>query len=351
MRSKKYTLGVVLSMAISAAVAAALEEGQGHYANKDYGQAWQVLKPLADSGNGQAQLLVAHMYRQGLGVTPAALEAVRWYRKAAENGIPEAQHALAGTYFEGKTLPHDLEQAIAWWTRAGGAGLAAAQYNLGLLYARGLGAARDDHHAREWIEKAARQGHAGAQFGLGVMYAYGQGVERDVAKAAQWFEQAAKQGMPEAQYNVAALIKAEQERPRDPHEVQEGLRKTPERELTGGHEKLASMRAESAGNGIKAEPWILAREPSSFTVQLATATDESTVIAFIKGQTLDQELAYFRVRAAHRTYYVVIYGVFETSRGARAALAQLPAQLLHAKPLVRSFQQVREMIAPSSDGR
>jgi len=300
-------------------------------------------------GTGKPNLLVAHMYRQGLGVTPAALEAVRWYRKAAENGIPEAQHALAGTYFEGKTLPHDLKQAIAWWTRAAGAGLATAQYNLGLLYARGLGAARDDDHAREWIEKAARQGHAGAQFGLGVMYAYGQGVERDVAKAAQWFEQAAKQGMPEAQYNVAALIKAKQERPRQPHGVQEGLRKTPERELTAAHEKLASMRAESEGNGIKAESWILAREPSSFTVQLATATDESTVIAFIKGQTLDQELAYFRVRAAHRTHYVVVYGVFETSRGARAALARLPAQLLQAKPLVRSFQQVREMIAPSSE--
>jgi len=334
-------------MAISAAVAAALEEGQAHYVNNDYGRAWQLLKPLADSGNGQAQLLVAHMYREGLGVTPAALEAVRWYGKAAENGIPEAQHALAGAYFEGKTLPHNLEQAIAWWTRAAGAGLAAAQYNLGLIYARGLGVARDDHNAREWIEKAARQGHAGAQFGAGVMYAYGQGVERDVAQAAQWFEQAAKQGMPEAQYNVAALIKAEQERPRDPHGVQEGLRKTPEREVA--HEKLASMRAESAGNGIKAESWILAREPSYFTVQLATATDESTVIAFIKGQTLDQELAYFRVRAAHRTYCVVIYGVFETSRGARAALAQLPAPLLQAKPLVRSFQQVREMIAPSSE--
>lgn len=347
MRFKRYTLGIILSMAISAAMAAALEEGQGYYANKDYGQAWRVLKPLAESGNAEAQLLVADMYRQGLGVTPTDPEAIRWYRKAAENGVPEAQHAVAGAYFEGKTLPHSLEQAIAWWRRAAGAGLAAAQYNLGLAYARGLGAGRDDRSARQWFEKAASQGHTEAQFALGVMYAYGQGVERDAAKAGQWFEQAAEHGMPEAQYNVAALAKAEQER--SPQEARESRRKPPERRPTAAHETLANIRTQSAENGIKAESWILAREPSHFTVQLATTTGEGTVIAFIKSQTLDQDMAYFRVRAAHRTHYVIVYGVFETSQDARAALAQLPAQLLQAKPLVRSFQQVREMIAPSSE--
>ncbi|MGH8581061.1 MAG: hypothetical protein ACREVK_13425 [Gammaproteobacteria bacterium] len=59
-------------------------------------------------------------------------------------------------------------------------------------------------------------------------------------------------------------------------------------------------------------------------------------------------MAYFRVRAAHRAHYVIIYGVFGTAQEARAVLAQLPAQLLQAKPLVRSFQQVREMMGSSS---
>ncbi|MGH8614766.1 MAG: hypothetical protein ACREYF_22755 [Gammaproteobacteria bacterium] len=350
MRFKRYTLGIIFGMAISAAMAAALEEGQGYYANKDYSQAWRVLKPMAESGNAQAQLLVADMYRQGLGVTPADQEAIRWYRKAAENGVPEAQHAVAGAYFEGKTLPHSLEQAIVWWSRAAGAGLVAAQYDLGLMYARGLGAGRDDRGARGWFEKAASQGHTAAQFALGVMYAYGQGVECDVDQARQWFEQAAKQGMPEAQYNVAALTKAKQERPVDPDGVQEWRRQPTEPGLTAAHETLASIRAQSAGNRIKAESWILAREPSHFTVQLATITDQDTVIPFIESQTLDQELAYFRVRAEHRTHYVIICGDFGTVQDARTALAHLPAQLLQAKPLVRSFQQVREMIGPSGEG-
>jgi len=349
MRFKRHTLGIILGMAISAAMAGALEEGQGYYANKDYRRAWRVLKPMAENGNAQAQLLVADMYRQGLGVTPTDEEAIRWYRKAAENGVPEGQHAVAGAYFEGKTLPHSLEQAIAWWSRAASAGLAAAQYNLGLVYARGLGAGRDERSAREWFEQAAGQGHTGAQFALGVMYAYGQGVERDADRASQWFEQAAKQGMPEAQYNVAALAKAKQERPVDPHAVQEWLRKPTEPVLTAAHETLASIRAQSAGNRIKAESWILAREPSHFTVQLATITDQSTVIPFIESQTLDQDMAYFRVTAEHRTHYVIICGDFGTVQDARTALAQLPAQLLQAKPLVRSFQQVRAMIGPSRE--
>ncbi|MGH8659745.1 MAG: hypothetical protein ACREV4_15055 [Gammaproteobacteria bacterium] len=334
-------------MAISAAMAAVLEEGQGYYANKEYGQAWRILKPLAESGDAEAQLLVADMYRQGLGVTPTEQEAIRWYRKAAENGVPEAQLAVAAAYFKGKTLPYSLEQAIAWWSRAASAGLAAAQYNLGLVYARGMGTGRDDRGAREWFEKAAGQGHSGAQFALGVMYAFGQGTEWDVAKAAQWFQQAAEHGMPEAQYNVAALAKAEQERP--PQEAQQSRRELPERRLTTAYETLANIHAQSASNGIKAESWIRARQPSQFTVQLATTTDEDTIIPFIKSQTLDQDLAYFRVKGAGPAHYVIIYGEFQTGQDARGALAQLPAHLLPAKPLVRSFRQVRKMMAYSSE--
>jgi uncharacterized protein len=63
----------------------------------DYATALRLLQPLADKGDGVAQLNLGVMYEDGEGVPQDYTEAVKWYRRAAEQGIVGAQYNLGGT--------------------------------------------------------------------------------------------------------------------------------------------------------------------------------------------------------------------------------------------------------------
>src|SRR5262249_28322928 len=72
-------------------------------------------------GNADAQIAVAPAYAEGAGVEKNAVEAARWYRKAAAQR-PDAAGALARLYVSGE-LAADPEQALHWFeveAKAGG---------------------------------------------------------------------------------------------------------------------------------------------------------------------------------------------------------------------------------------
>ena len=76
----------------------------------------------------------------------------------AEAGDPEAQVALAGLYADGLGVARDWTAAARWYKAAAAAGDAVAQLNLGDLYSRGLGVPRDRVAAYIWLSRAAGQG-------------------------------------------------------------------------------------------------------------------------------------------------------------------------------------------------
>ena len=84
------------------------------------------------------------------------------WRSLAEAGSPDAQVGLADLYLQGLGVAADPVQAAAWYRRAAEAGDAVAQLNLGELYARGLGVPRDLVEAYTWFGLAAEQGRAWA---------------------------------------------------------------------------------------------------------------------------------------------------------------------------------------------
>ena len=88
----------------------------------DYRAAFAQWRPLAESGDSDAQVALASLYRAGLGVPADAVAALRWYRLAAE------------------------------------AGNAVAQLNLGDAYTLGIGVAADPVSAYVWLSLAAAQG-------------------------------------------------------------------------------------------------------------------------------------------------------------------------------------------------
>lgn len=81
------------------------------------------------------------------------------WRPLAASGDPEAQAALAGLYAQGLGVPRDLSRASHWFRRAAEQGHTIAQLNLGDYYARGYGVGRDKVRAWFWLSLAARQGN------------------------------------------------------------------------------------------------------------------------------------------------------------------------------------------------
>jgi uncharacterized protein len=169
---------VVVSLGFAGPLAAGpLEDGLAAYEREDYVTAIQVLRPLADRGNADAQARLGWMYHYGEGVPQDDATAATWYRKAADQGDADSQSTL------------------------------------GFLYEYGKGVPQDDATAASWYRKAADQGSARAQVDLGYMYDHGQGVPRDYVAAHMWFSLAAAGGLKQAltsRDGIAAKMTPEQ---------------------------------------------------------------------------------------------------------------------------------------------
>jgi TPR repeat protein len=96
-----------------------LKEGLAAFEAKDYARAITILKPLAETGNPEAQCLMGNMYHLGLGLTHNLSEAVEWYKKSAEQGYSVASNNLAGIILAGAHgEPPNRGEAERWYQKA-----------------------------------------------------------------------------------------------------------------------------------------------------------------------------------------------------------------------------------------
>ena len=103
-------------------------------------------------------------------------------------------------------MQKDAVQAVKWYRKAAEQGHQKAQYNLALAYATGEGVRKNSVQAVLWFRKAAKQGHAKAENWLGKMYATGQGVPRNNAQARKWYQLAAAHDDADGRFNLQELI-------------------------------------------------------------------------------------------------------------------------------------------------
>jgi TPR repeat protein len=139
-----------------------LAEGIAALDANDYAKAHRVFQALADKNNPAAELWLAHLYQDGLGVAPNTQQAVTLLTKAADAGSARAAAQLGKLYLDGHGVLQDTGAAKQWLSRAAEHGDAAAQRELGLIYAQGLGTAKDPRQAYVWLNIAARDGDAQA---------------------------------------------------------------------------------------------------------------------------------------------------------------------------------------------
>ena len=342
------------------------EEGKQAYLRKDYARALEILKPLAEQGNSQAQITMGLMYDYGHGVTKDPTESIRWYRMAAEQGVPLVQHDLGVKYFQGQGVE---QEAAKWWEMSANAGIADSQFNLGLMYYRGIGIDKDYARAAALFEKAAEQGHGNAQYSLAVMYAFGQNKPKDYDKALEWFRKSAAQGIAQAQFNLGVFyengygVEKDMDQAQDWYmlaanqglqEAIEKLRtfkKVPTKEqastvaaaaapqqpvTTLAQDAAESTSPNSSGNELDLSDWLSQQPPDNYTVQLGSVVSEAAIIKYIKETGIGSNIGYIKVVVQGTTRYTAIYGIFDTYTAAEQAIDDLPAAIRNSKPWVRN---------------
>lgn len=339
---------LALCLATATGLAGSVADGQAAYLRQDFATALDILLPLAEQGDAQAQVAIGILYARGHGVPQDGERAVEWYTKAAQQGIPQVQHDLAVKYFHGLGIPRDYALAADWWGKAADKGMAESAYNLGLMHARGLGVARDDAAAVRWYRQAAEQGHPRARYSLAASLAGGQGVGQDYTRAAHWFGLAAGQGVAEAQYNLAVLLENGRGVPVDLDQATEWYRRAADQGIAPARERLTKLQAAPIAEAAHLPAsWVDRHDPEHYTVQLVSVSSEQAVTRFLKTlDDMDQDRGFIRYEANGATRYAALFGVFVDREEAAVALEHLPDTLRNSlQPFVRQIGDLQRLIA------
>lgn len=161
------------------------ETGITAFESGNYAEALQILLPLAESGNPEAQFSIGCIYDPIFGIQSDAAKAILYYHQAAEQGHLVAQNNLATLYLSDK----NVEQAIKWYRKAAELGFPFAQEILGDIYSLGLGIdddeaaiIKDELAAIKWYKKAALQGFSTAKRRLSEMSAEDTKIDLEIGK-------------------------------------------------------------------------------------------------------------------------------------------------------------------------
>jgi len=93
-RSSVVTILILSLLVTGQAFAGAYEDALKKYGRGEYKAAYQLLKPLAEQGNSNAQMMLGFMYDQGRGVPQDSAETEKWLRRSAKQGNIGAQLTL-----------------------------------------------------------------------------------------------------------------------------------------------------------------------------------------------------------------------------------------------------------------
>lgn len=162
MQIKKLNLLIFLLFFSLNTFSKTLEDGENEYNNKRYESAFQIWKPLAESGNPFAQTYLCILYENAQGVTKDYAKAIYWCKLGAEKNI------------------------------------SAALFSLGNFYTNGFGVEKNFKIAFDYYKKSAMLGSNKAQFSVGLSYFHGQGISKDLIQSLKWLRIAKDNGFEQA---------------------------------------------------------------------------------------------------------------------------------------------------------
>jgi len=180
---------------------------------KDIGTAIELLLPLVEDGDAEAQYYYAWIYDYALGEDDETeKESLYWYELSMEQGYLKSYLGVAMNGFvESEDLAKQLaKEAIALGLLSisdeelGPDGL----FHLAHLYRDGIGVEASNRKMYEYFLKAAEMNYPLAANAL-AYYCYfeGHGVERNYEKALEWYTKAADLGFPVAMTNIGYMYR------------------------------------------------------------------------------------------------------------------------------------------------
>lgn len=205
-RSIALATGLFFSV-VSGAFAQSIQAASEAYFNGDYAVAVAEARPLAESGDPDAQYILGSLYYDGLGVPEDRREAARWHRLAAEQNHPHAQFALATQLISGQGVERDDIEAVRLFRLSAEQNHPQAQAMVGVAYYQGFGGLeRNYEEAILWLRPSAEYGVTLAEQYLGMAFQAGNGVPQDFSAAIDWYARAAAGGSMFARYSLGWLL-------------------------------------------------------------------------------------------------------------------------------------------------
>lgn len=124
-----------------------LDQAQTLLINKKPKEAFSIIKPIAEKGNIQAQIMLGNYYL----IEEKNIEKGRlWLHKAAESGDSYAQLHLAGSYLGRGSIEEDKE-GVKWLMKSAKQNNPAAVDQLSMGYSKGWwGLPKDEKKAKYW---------------------------------------------------------------------------------------------------------------------------------------------------------------------------------------------------------
>lgn len=109
---------------------------------------------------------------------------------------------------------------------------------------------------------------------------------------------------------------------------------------TGG-KTLSSVIEEK---GIYRESWILAQNPSYYTIQILGVRYEKAVLKFVEKHRLWNQAAYFQSNYKGKNWFSLLYGLYPTRKEALLAKKKLPEEIRKLSPWIRKMSSVHNAI-------
>jgi len=84
----------------------------------EYSRGVEMLEPLAQQGDAEAQYLLGSAYAHGQGITADSNIALKWLQMAALHRLYAAASTLGQLYASGSVVKHDTNLAAKWFVLA-----------------------------------------------------------------------------------------------------------------------------------------------------------------------------------------------------------------------------------------
>jgi type II secretory pathway predicted ATPase ExeA len=125
-----------------------------------------------------------------------------------------------------------------------------------------------------------------------------------------------------------------------------GTKKTKSSDLTSDKKKKRKTVSKTSKKGkkINRENWILAQNPSFYTIQLIGLQNTTAIYTFVKKYELFYNVAYYKTLYHKKDWYPLLYGVYPTRKEALAAMKNLPPEIGKFSPWIRTFSSIQQII-------